>query len=138
MAMGSPDPAAMRRIATECVKLVREQFGRQLEWSTASLAELDDVCAALLADGPLTGQRLDLWWKLVGAYTGEVVIRAYGGQWISHQRRSGTPAISALGITGFPFDTAQRVLSGEPGKSLASFARALPVIAEHSRQEKRG
>jgi hypothetical protein len=131
-----PDPAAMRRIAGDCVKLVSEQFGRQLEWSMASLAQLDDVCAALLADGPLTGQRLDLWWKLVGAYTGEVVVRAYGGQWITDERQSGAPAIRALGITGFPFGTAQRVLSGEPGKSLASFARALPVIAEHSRQKK--
>jgi hypothetical protein len=135
--MGSPDPEAMQRIAGECVKLVSEQFGRQLEWSVAGLAELDEVCAALLADGPLTGQRLDLWWKLVGAYTGEVVIRVYGGQWITDERQSGAPAISALGITGFPFATANRVLSGEPGKSLASFARALPAIAEHSRKRKK-
>jgi uncharacterized protein YegP (UPF0339 family) len=30
--------------------------------------------------------------------------------------------------------TAYRILSGEPYKSLASFARAVPVISENSRQ----
>lgn len=73
-AVGSPDPEAMRGIAAECVKLVGEQFGRRLDWSMASLGELDDVCEALLADRPLAGQRPELWWNLVGAYTGEVAI----------------------------------------------------------------
>jgi hypothetical protein len=132
--VGNPDPETMRRVAAECVNLVGEQFGRQLDWSMASLGELDEVCAQLTADGPLTGQRYELWWQLVGAYTGEVTIRLYEGQWISDEERG--PAISALGITGFPFSTARRILSGEPYKSLASFARALPAIAEHSRQQK--
>src|SRR5208282_2264544 len=102
------------------------------DWSIASLGELDDVCATLTADGPLGGQRLELWRDLVGAYTGEVTIRLYGGRWISDERGL---AISALGITGFPFATAHRILSGEPYKSLASFARALPAFAEHSGQQ---
>lgn len=132
--MGNPDPEAMRHIAAECVTLVGEQFGRHLDWSVESLTELDEVCTALLADGPLAGQRLDLWWELIGAYTGEVVIRAYGGQWISSEQASGAYAILVLGITGFPFATARRVLSGEPYKSLASFARALPAISSNSRR----
>jgi hypothetical protein len=136
--VSGPDPEAMRGVAAECVRLVAEQFGRQLDWSIASLGELDEVCAALLADGPLAGQRLELWWKLVGAYTGEVVIRLYGGQWINNKSGSGSPAISALGITGFPLATAHRILSGEPFKSLASFARAVPAIAEHSREREQG
>jgi hypothetical protein len=136
LGVGSPDPEAMRRVAAECVRLVGEQFGRQLDWSLASLAELDDICAALLVDGPLSGQRLNLWWTLIGAYTGEVVIRAYGGEWVSDERGPGAPAISALGITGFPFGTARRILTGEPYKSLASFRRALPAISDHSRQER--
>jgi len=132
--VGNPDPETMRRLAAECVNLVGEQFGRQLDWSIASLGELDAVCAELTADGPLAGQRFELWWQLLGAYTGEVTIRLYEGQWITDDERG--PAISALGITGFPFSTARRILSGEQFKSLASFARALPAIAEHSRQKK--
>lgn len=131
--MGNPDAETMRGVAAECVNLVSEQFGRQLDWSIASLGELDEVCAELTADGPLAGQRLELWWQLAGAYTGEVTIRLYDGQWITDDERG--PAISALGITGFPFSTARRILSGEQHKSLASFARALPAIAEHSRQD---
>lgn len=132
--MGNPDPETMRGVAAECVNLVAEQFGRQLDWSIASLGELDEVCAELTADGPLAGQRLELWWQLAGAYTGEVTIRLYEGQRITDDERG--PAISALGITGFPFSTARRILSGEQNKSLASFARALPAIAEHSRQQR--
>lgn len=127
--MNTVDHQALENLAAECVKLVAERFGRKLDWSVESLAELDDAFASLLMDGPLTGTRLDLWWKLVGAYTGEVAIRAYGGQWVSHPNAPGAYAISVLGITGFPFATASRVLAGEPGKSLASFARVLPAIA---------
>ncbi len=43
--MGAPDPEAMQRVAAECVTLVADQFGRQLDWSLESLAELDSVCA---------------------------------------------------------------------------------------------
>ena len=125
-----PDPAALAGVAAECVRLVATDRGRELDGSPASLETLDDVCQELVADGPLEGDRLRLWTTLVGAYTGEVVIRRYGGAWVSHE---GTTAISALGITGFPFGTAHRILTGEPYKSLASFARALPAIAERSR-----
>jgi hypothetical protein len=131
--MSAPDPAYLHTLADQCVDLVAEQFGRQLDWSPESLSTLDEVCAELLADGPLTDERLDLWWKLIGAYTGEVAIRTHGGTWVEHE---GTvPAVSVLGITGFPFGLASRVLDGEPYKSLASFARVLPAIAERSKRD---
>jgi hypothetical protein len=132
--VSTPDPDAMRRIAGQCVLLVADQHGRDLDWSAASLGVLDEVCAELRAPGPLSPQRLDLWTKLVGAYLGEVVIRAHGGRWVSNEQESGPPAILALNITGHPFSTAHRVLSGEEGKSLASFERALPWISEHARR----
>jgi len=66
--MTVPDRAYLQRIATECVSLVASQFDRNLDWSLASLGELDAVCEDLLADGPLSDERLDLWWKLIGAY----------------------------------------------------------------------
>jgi hypothetical protein len=131
--MTAPDPDALRRIAGECVTLVAADFGRRLDWSLGSLAELDLVCASLLAEGPLEEQRLELWWKIIGAYTGEVVIRAYGGTWISHEQAAGAFAVSALGVTAFPFAVAGRVLSGEPFKSLASFGRAFPAVGERAR-----
>ena len=95
--MTTPDPDALRRITDECVALVAADFGRHLDWSLGILAEMDLVCASLLAEGPLEEQRLELWWKIVGACTGEVVIRAYGGAWISHEQAAGAFAVSALG-----------------------------------------
>ena len=126
------EPISLASIAGECVALVAAQFGRQLDWSVQSLVELDTVCAELLADGPLGEERLNLWWKLIGAYTGEVLVRAHGGQWITHDSAPGAFAVSVLGVTGFPFATTQRVLNGEQYKSLASFGRTLPAIAERS------
>jgi hypothetical protein len=132
--MTTPDEQAMREFAENCVRLVAEQYGRRLDWSQESLTELDLACASLLEDGPLSGARLDLWWKLIGGYTGEVVVRLYDGRWVSHERSPGAPGVLALGVTAFPFATANKLLTGEEGKSLASFARAVPVIAEHSQR----
>jgi hypothetical protein len=123
------DDGGLRRLAAECVTLADREFGRHLDGSLASMDELDAVCADLLAGGPLDGQRLDLWWQLIGAYSGDVLVRAYGGQWITHERAPGSFAISACGITAFPFAITDKVLRGEPDKSLASFARVLPALA---------
>ncbi|HEX6685376.1 MAG TPA: hypothetical protein VF062_21505 [Candidatus Limnocylindrales bacterium] len=103
--------------------------GYELDYSLDSLTVLDEVCQELLAEGPLNEDRLDLWYQLAGAYTGEVCLRAYGGEWIE---QDGAVAISISGLTGFPFNTAHRVLSGEDFKSLASFARSIPAIIDHS------
>ncbi|HEV2370672.1 MAG TPA: hypothetical protein VGS19_00770 [Streptosporangiaceae bacterium] len=133
--MANPDSEALQRIADQCVALVEDQFGQRLDWSVESLTELDCVCEQLLADGPLAAQRLDLWWKLIGAYTGEVLVRAYGGQWVTHDQAAGAYAVSTSGIFAFPFSAAERVLRGEPYKSLASFGRALPAVAEQTQQD---
>src|SRR4051812_6062332 len=130
--MSAPDPAYLHTLASECVDLVARQLGRQLDWSPESLSTLDEVCGELLADGPLTGERLDLWWKLIGAYTGEVAIRTHDGTWVEHETSPTAPAVSVLGVIGFPFGLASRVLDGEPYKSLASFVRVLPAIAEQA------
>jgi hypothetical protein len=119
-------------IAAECVSLVAAEFGRTLDGELDSLAELDDVCAQLLADGPLTGERLELWWKLIGAYVGEVVVRAYDGEWITHHKAPGAYAIRVNGTVGFPFALTERVLEGEPFKSFATFGRIPPEIQDHS------
>jgi hypothetical protein len=123
------DPAGLRQVAAECVALVATEHGIRLDWSVDSLAELDDVCAALLADGPLGAERFELWWKLIGAYTGEVLLRTYGGSWTRTDGVPGSLAVSVIGIRALPFGIAARVLRGEPHKSLASFARGVPAVA---------
>lgn len=136
--MTVPDRVGLQHIATECVTLVARQFGRRLDWSLASLDELDAVCADLLADGPIGAQRLDLWWKLIGAYTGEVLVHVYGGQWITHERAPGSFAVSVRGMTAFPFAVAAKILRAEPYKSLASSARVLPAVAARTQPDPPG
>jgi hypothetical protein len=115
-------------IATQCVELVGEEFDRTLDWQLDSLVVLDEICSTLVSDGPLDGDRLNLWWKLVGAYTGAVMLRAYGGRWVAHDQADGAFAIEIEGVTGFPFGVAARILRAEPYKSLASFGRSIPAI----------
>ena len=133
--MSEPDPEFLQTLANECVDLVARQFGHQLDWSPESLTMLDQVCADLLTDGALTGERRDLWWQLIGAYTGEVAIRTYGGAWVEHETSPHTPAVVALEVTGFPFALTSRILNGEPYKTLASFVRVLPTIAERGKRD---
>lgn len=71
---------------------------------------------------------------MIGAYTGEVLVRAYGGEWTTHEETPGAFVVMVSGATAFPFGIAERVLSGEPFKSLASFGRALPAIIEHTKR----
>jgi hypothetical protein len=71
---------------------------------------------------------------LIGAYTGEVIIRVYGGEWVRPGETQLSFAVSVSSITAFPFGVAARVLRGEQFKSLASFGRALPAVVEQSRR----
>jgi hypothetical protein len=123
------DRQGLLTIASECVDLVEAEFGETLDWSVDSLETLDLVCDRLIASGPLSEDRRALWWKLVGAYVGEVVVRTYDGTWIEHEQAHGAFAVSALGVTAFPFSTTSHVLEGHSLKSLASLGRALPAVA---------
>ncbi|WP_141725287.1 hypothetical protein [Micromonospora pallida] len=65
-----------------------------------------------------------------------MAIRTHDGEWVEHEKSPGAPAISALGVIGFPFRLAARALDGEPNKSLASFVHALRAIAERAQRDR--
>lgn len=131
--MAKPSRADLQSAASECVTLVAQTYQADLDYSLDSLVTLDWVCEQLLADGPLSEPQFVLWCRLAGAYTGEVCLRAYGGEWVE---RNDATAILVQGITGLPFNTASRVLRGEEWKSLASFGRAIPAIVENSQRRR--
>lgn len=95
--MTPPASTSLLRIAAQCVRAVADEFDRRLDWSLASLDELDAVCADLLADGSLDDDRLDLWWLLIGSYAGEVLVRHLEGH-----DRSRAPAAAAADAQGLP------------------------------------
>ena len=124
--MSTPVPD-LQFVADQCVTLVAQNFGKQLDFSVESLRELDDVCAELRSGGPLGEERHHLWWQLVGAYTGAVLVRQ-GWVWIAYDEAGGPFALSRDGNTAFPFGIADRVLQGEDFKTLASFGRVLATL----------
>lgn len=128
--MVAPDLVALRHLADECIALARRMFGRELDGSTESLAIVDELCEELLAAGPLSADRFELWWKLIGAYAGEVLVGAFDGAWVEHERAGGAFAVSVWGFYVFPFATTSRRLRGDDWKSLSSLARALPAIRD--------
>lgn len=131
--MATVDRSVLQDLAAQCVSVVEVEFDRTLDWTADSLSELDAVCRQLLSEENPSDERLDLWWRLVGAYTGEVVIRTYGGEWVATDDTGSGYAVSVLGITARPFAIADKILRGAPDKSLASFARVLPVVSKQSR-----
>src|SRR5688572_30448449 len=95
------DVEQLRHAAEQCVAVVAGDFGRELDYSLESLAVADEVIAELLTEGPMPDDHFELWCTLFGAYTGEVVVRAYKGQWARPE--PGSPVIKVDGITGMPF-----------------------------------
>jgi len=78
--VGAMQHADLEFASRQCVALVGQQFDRSLNGTLDSLDVLDTVCDELLAAGPLTAERLNLWMQLLGAYVGEVLVGVYGGE----------------------------------------------------------
>ncbi len=121
----------LQRLAAECVQLMENQYDRQPDWSPESHSVLDEVCAPLLADGPLTGERLDLW------STGRRIYRRGCHpdlrRQVDHPRELSQRSWRLRARRDrLPFRAATRVLTGEPYKSLTSFMRGLPIVADRS------
>ncbi|MBP2471647.1 hypothetical protein JOF53_000519 [Crossiella equi] len=116
-------------IATQCADLVHACFDRVLDWTPSSLLVLDEVCAELLAQGPMHQERFELWWKLVGAYTGQVLVENENARWVADDRCPGAYGVRLHTFTARPFTIAEKVLAGEPYKSLSGFADSLVRLA---------
>ena len=136
--MTVPGRAHMQGIATECVTLVARRFRRRLDWSPASLDELDASALTCWPMARLTPSGRSCGGKLTGAYAGKVLVRVYGGQWITHEQASGSFAVSVRGMTAFPFAITAKILHAEPYKSLASFGRVLPTVAARAQADDPG
>jgi hypothetical protein len=95
------DEEGLALMASQCVELVSDNFNRALNWELESLSELDATCSELIADGSPSEDRFVLWWNLVGAYTGAVLIRAYDGQWVEHELAQGAYGVLIEGHTCF-------------------------------------
>ena len=82
-----PAPAVARRAANEAAELVRfarAELGIRLDWSDASIAEVEELAMELGRDLRREGGKLsevDRLVQLLGSYVGEVYRRNHGGSW---------------------------------------------------------
>lgn len=65
------DQESFREAAGLCVDLVESDFSQLLDGSLDSPTALDHVCAALIRNGALEGERLDLWTNLAAPTRGK-------------------------------------------------------------------
>lgn len=67
------------------VKVAWEEFGFRLDYSPASLEEVDGEIESLREEG-LTGEEAAEALFVFGCYMGEVMVRILGGRWVSTSR----------------------------------------------------
>jgi hypothetical protein len=93
----------MEQYANEAVKIAREQFGTELDYSEESLQEVEgilDQLAALAASEKPSNEAIDEMSKAWGGYFGEVVRKRWGGEWMIDTYPGGEFLIVTLHVNG--------------------------------------
>jgi hypothetical protein len=97
----------MQGAANDAVSYVAEQHQQQLDFSLASLEQIDTVLATLHQQQQQQRHSAELLFTLsniLGAYIGEVFIANYGGFWLNNTADNAAPYISVqLSDKEFPF-----------------------------------
>jgi len=128
----------MRAYAEHAVEYAKTRYGIDLDYSEASLAEVDRMMddrtrgTVIEVDQLTFDEREELWiyCKMIGGYVGEVVIRNLGGTWQAKQIDSGSLAVKLMvggEIEASPPDAVWRTLT-EPFRSMASYYRGVRAI----------
>src|SRR5436309_15682385 len=75
--------AMMLAFADEAVKMGREGFEVELDFSEGSLQKVEEILSQLSTEMPesATDASIDEMSKMWGGYLGEVVRRRWGGEW---------------------------------------------------------
>jgi hypothetical protein len=128
----SADPDGDRPVEfTEAAETFAGQHpDREFDFTVASLDRLDEFVATTLTDerdgGADTQRDLpDDPALSVGCYFGEVLVRAFDGEWIDRGDVTVTVPAGATSVAVPPFDAARRALRGDP-----RFARTAAAIGE--------
>ena len=113
--------AMMEAYAAEAVQVARKAHGIKLDYSEASVHQLESLLANLDA---VTDDRLEFTTKLWGSYFGEVLRRQYGATWAMTVYPGSVLAVPTLEVRGsrlYPLTKVQRRLTMGAGESLTSF-----------------
>ncbi|WP_158749298.1 hypothetical protein [Acidobacterium sp. S8] len=113
--------AMMQAYAGEAVRMAASEHGIKLDYSTSSIAELENILNSLT---PVENADLEWVTKLWGGYFGEVFRRRYDAEWTMSVYPGGQLAVPTLEIGGsriYPLLKVQRRLTMGAGENLASF-----------------
>jgi hypothetical protein len=134
----------MRAYAADAVKHAKTRYGFDLDYSEASLAQIDRMLddrmqGAVIETAKLTPEQQEELWiycKMIGGYVGEVIIRNLGGSWETKEIDSGSSSVKLMAagkIEGSPPDSVWRMLT-EPFRSTVSYYRSLRAILGHGEE----
>lgn len=136
MVMPTPN---ISKVMEEYARVAEQHALRQgvaLDYSEASLAQVDNILETITAGGVLTPQtpdeQNDLWMlaKAYGGYVGQVVIRQIGGQWeLQDLPTGGSQAVLRCSdVQAFPADKIYKRLSEDRFSGIGGYCRALRAI----------
>ncbi len=111
-----------------------------LDYSERSLDAVDELLGRESFIGatprtPVSSEDEELLWvcsKMLGAYVGEVTLRALGGRWVDEPAVDGgvRPAIEVEGVKGFPVDKVWKRLTVSEFDTVGGYCRALRAIID--------
>ena len=113
--------AMMHGYAQAAARLARDQFRRDLDFSSESIEGLDEILV-LLGESPELD--IDFEVRLWGSYLGEVLRRRYAGGWEMTKYPGGEMAVPAVDVRGsrlFPLMKVYRRLTEGEEEDLATF-----------------
>jgi hypothetical protein len=111
----------MDACAVDAVRLARERYGFELDYSEESVAWIDTILTNVAADEP---DILETETKRWGGYFGEVIRRRWDGEWSLEQYPGGNAALPAVTVRGsslFPLMKVYRRLTIGEGESVGEF-----------------
>lgn len=115
--------AMMAAYAGEAVRAAKASFGRQLDYTEATLERLEEILSDVAGDADADH---DYETKVWGAYFGEVFRRRYNGDWEMTIYPGGQLSVPTLEVKGsrlYPLMKVNRRLTMGEGESVAAFYR---------------
>jgi hypothetical protein len=112
-----PAPPQVEDLAAACIRFVAARYGTTLDYAPDTLSFVDQWLRDARLEIARRPEATDVVQSAAGAYLGEVIRRAFGGEWIANGHESGWRlCLSAVFCAFNPIGMAREALSLEPAE----------------------